>query len=361
MKRAFMLRSLLLILGVVCLATTVRAATLQAKVTEVQSGNRLVVSNINRALRVHLKGVAPPEVGQPFSDAAREHLKALVLDKAVSVEYTNLSEGYLDARLFLKDVDIGSQMIRDGVAWYDPSVTTGLSVADQNIYLQCEQAARSEKRGLWADQNPVSPWDFRRAQLAKLDAVANRTVVSTKAPRPPASSKVLKDDDYVGSVRSSAGGASEKRIGFTVPAAPWTLTLPAADFVFAQKKIKPDGRYGYFYVNDGTQDINLSMFIEPVGSCQDSKSCRDMVWKNGNPLWVNLQNVVHSEIGGVSFFEFLIPSLQGQPLQQQNMYVEFVVDGFWVDIHISKVLYVPKDHELFERIIKSVKFEPKKK
>jgi hypothetical protein len=86
-----------------------------------------------------------------------------------------------------------------------------------------------------------------------------------------------------------------------------------------------------------------------------------MVWKAGNPSWVNPQNVVQAEIGNVSFFEFLIPSFQGMPIQQQNMYAEFVVNGFWVDLHISKVLYKPDEHGLFDRIIKSIKFEPKSK
>ena len=148
---------------------------------------------------------------------------------------------------------------------------------------------------------------------------------------------------------------------FTIPQAPWTLTLPADNFKLAQKQMKSDGAGAYFHLTDEKQGLNLSMYIEPATSCQDSKSCRDMVWKAGNPSWVNPQNVVQSEIGDVSFFEFLIPSFQGMPVQQQNMYAEFVVDGFWVDLHISKVLYKPEEHRLFERIIKSIKFDPKNK
>jgi len=151
----------------------------------------------------------------------------------------------------------------------------------------------------------------------------------------------------------------EKRIGFTVPAAPWTLTVPAANFIVQQRQLKPDGRNGYFFVTDEHTDINVSLFIEPVKNCNDSKSCRDMVWKMGNPAWVSPKNVLLSEIGDISFFEFLLPTFQGQPIRQQNMYAEFVVDGFWVDFHISKVLYKPQEHQLFEQIIKSIKFEPK--
>jgi hypothetical protein len=157
-----------------------------------------------------------------------------------------------------------------------------------------------------------------------------------------------------------AGAAQEKRLEFTVPESPWTLTIPSDDFHLAQKQTRSDGRGPYFHLVDEKQKLNLSMFIEPVKDCQDSKTCRDMLWKLGNPEWVNPQNIVQSEIGDVSVLEFLIPSYQGMAIRQQNLYAEFVVDGFWVDLHLSKVLYKPEDHKLFERIIKSIKFEPKK-
>src|SRR4051812_30771660 len=94
----------------------------------------------------------------------------------------------------------------------------------------------------------------------------------------------------------------EERIGFTVPAAPWTLTLLKGDLVVERQQVKPDGRYGYFLMNDKKSGISISFFIEPIGKCQDSKSCRDMIWKAGNSSWENPQNVVSSEIGDVSYF-----------------------------------------------------------
>ena len=145
-------------------ATAAVAATLQVKVTEVQSGNTMVVSNTSRALKVRLKGIAPPETGQPFSDVAREHLKMLVLDKAVALDYTNLSDGYFEAKISLNGIDVGSQMLRDGAAWYDSSKAHGLTDADRELYASCQKAARDEKRGLWSDAAAVAPWEFREAQ-----------------------------------------------------------------------------------------------------------------------------------------------------------------------------------------------------
>jgi len=139
------------------------------------------------------------------------------------------------------------------------------------------------------------------------------------------------------------------------------MTLPAGDFVLAQQQEKSDGSGAYFYLTSEESHLNVSFYIEPASQCKDSKACRDMVRKLGNPAWEKPKNFVSSEIGDVSYFEFLVPSFRGMPLQQQNMYAEFVVDGFWVDLHISKVLYEPKDHVLFEALVKAIKFEPKEK
>jgi micrococcal nuclease len=157
----------------ICFSAVAAAATLQAKVVEVSTGNTLVVSNTNRSVRIRLKAIVPPEAGQPFSEAARDHLRALVLDQTVMVDYTHLADGYLEARVILKGVDIGSQMLRDGVAWYDHATDYELTESDRELYAQCEQAARAEKRGLWHDESPVAPWDHRRIQQAKLDELVS--------------------------------------------------------------------------------------------------------------------------------------------------------------------------------------------
>ncbi|HYX28004.1 MAG TPA: hypothetical protein VE863_05515 [Pyrinomonadaceae bacterium] len=153
----------------------------------------------------------------------------------------------------------------------------------------------------------------------------------------------------------------EKRLEFTFPELSWTLTIPADDFQVAQRQMRNDGRGAYYYLVDEKQGLNLSMYIEPVKDCKDSKSCRDLVWKLGNPEWGKPENVVQNEIGEVSVLELMVPKYQGMDVRQQNVYAEFVVDGFWVDMHISKVRYKPEEHRLFEQIIKAVKFEPKGK
>ena len=172
--------------SVIPFAAAASATTLQAKVVEVRSGNVIIVNNINRPVSVRLKAIDPPEVGQPFNDVARDHLKDLLLEKTVTVEATHFVDNYLEARVFLNNIDIGSQMLRDGVAWYDHASDYELNQAVRDLYAQCEAAARAEKRGLWQDAAALSPWEYRRLRTERLKAITDTSPISVLSdPRKP--------------------------------------------------------------------------------------------------------------------------------------------------------------------------------
>jgi len=148
-------------------------------------------------------------------------------------------------------------------------------------------------------------------------------------------------------------------IALAVPKAAWKLTFPGQSLTMVNQQLKPDGQSGYFVLVDNANNMTVSAFIEPAVKCKSSKECRDWVWKLGNPSWKNPKNVVLSELGDISYFEFLLPEVAGRPIKQQNMYAEYVVKNYWVDLHVSKVEYKPEEHKLFEDLIKSIKFEDK--
>jgi endonuclease YncB( thermonuclease family) len=158
------------LLTVLYCALPVKANTLQAIVVEVNDGKTITVENTGRRIKVVLKAAEAPEKDQPYGDAARLHLAGFVFNRQVTVEYTGLGAGaLLIARVFCEDRDIGLQMIRDGVAWFDRNYESELGAQAQRLYADSEHAARSEHRGIWQDSSPVPPWEWRQAKAGKSD------------------------------------------------------------------------------------------------------------------------------------------------------------------------------------------------
>jgi len=215
----------------------IRGNTLHGRVTEVVDGRTISLVSLQHDVRIKLIGVAPPDEAQRFQAEARKHLSDLILDKFVVVRYSGLGRDYIAGRVLLNEVDIGEQMIRDGVAWYDRSDGNALSEEDQQLYSACEKAARDEHRGLWQDPAPLSPWEFRKTADAEL-AKTNPYAATVSRPRSPArvqSKSAYSSGDLLGGFGglvqpgSLAGKPDFKRISPSSPPNKWLRFRPEGE------------------------------------------------------------------------------------------------------------------------------------
>lgn len=55
--------------------------------------------------------------------------------------------------------DINQEMVREGFAW---AYQRYLDRPYASGYIEAEEQARRERRGLWRQGNPVAPWEFRK-------------------------------------------------------------------------------------------------------------------------------------------------------------------------------------------------------
>ena len=148
-------------------------------------------------------------------------------------------------------------------------------------------------------------------------------------------------------------------VDLTTIKAPWTLRILGNDLDIAKVQVKPDEQSAYFMMSSQTTQLDVSVFIEPAVKCKTSEECRDHLLNLGNPAWGKFQDLAKSKIGNTHYFEFYRPEAMGKPLKMFDMYAEYVDQGYWVDVHISKVLYTKADHALFEKVINSISFVPK--
>lgn len=136
-----------------------------AKVVRVIDADTIeVVDESKTQTRIRIHGIDAPERGQPFAARSRSTLSDLVSDKTIRIQPDGRDRyGRTIGRVTLGGRDVGLAMLEAGMAWhyvkYDQSPQ----------YAQAARAARDAGRGLWADKNPIPPWDWRKLEKSERD------------------------------------------------------------------------------------------------------------------------------------------------------------------------------------------------
>ena len=109
--------------------------TIVGKVVGVHDGDSLTLRTLNETLKVRTFDIDTPELGQPFGNNAKGALSSLVFRKNITVSSSGKDRyGRTLGVVFLGNGNVNEQMIRMGTI------------------------------GLWADPNPIAPWDWRKGK-----------------------------------------------------------------------------------------------------------------------------------------------------------------------------------------------------
>ncbi len=151
-----------LLLGLVLLAP-VTAATLTGRVVRILDGDTVeVLDATQHTERVRLGGIDAPEKTQAFGTQAKQRLADLAGGQAVSVDWAKRDRnGRVVGTLLRDDRDLGLQLVREGYAWWYRAFADEQSAVDRVLYAAAELSARTARRGLWADAQPMAPWEYR--------------------------------------------------------------------------------------------------------------------------------------------------------------------------------------------------------
>jgi len=147
----------LLLLLLACLAAA--AADWQGRVVGIHDGDTLTVLRVRQQVKVRLYGIDCPELGQPYGRRARQRAAELAFGRTVTVRPESRDRyGRLVAWVVLPDGrTLNEILVAEGLAWhYRRYAPRARQLAER------EQQARTARRGLWQDPNPVPPWNWRR-------------------------------------------------------------------------------------------------------------------------------------------------------------------------------------------------------
>lgn len=153
-----------------------------SRVVSVADGNTLVVSN--RILRgnitmtidapVVLDGVKAPELDQPGGEEARSFLERVVKDKDIFVVERIDGGKSRGAWVFIGEEkkSVNVMLIEEGKAWLSESRST-YEIKTKQEYMKMKDAfqkAKEQKKGIWATENPIPPWEWIKSHPKKEEA-----------------------------------------------------------------------------------------------------------------------------------------------------------------------------------------------
>lgn len=155
------------------------ARSFSAVVTSIDDGDSLFVADsAGKRYKVRLYGIDAPQsgkfdrkaghshrAGQPFGEAALQALRGKIEGKLVRLDVmTERKNGTVIAIVRLGDRVVNHEMVAEGMAWARRNELDDLYIDE---YLQHEGEARARRLGLWRQEKPQPPWEFRKSQKIK--------------------------------------------------------------------------------------------------------------------------------------------------------------------------------------------------
>jgi micrococcal nuclease len=109
-------------------------------------------------IKFRIHGIDTPEKKQAFGTKSKEYLSGLIFGKTVGIKFQSKDRyGRSVVWVYTPDgKDVSAELLKSGMAWHYKKYD------DSSKYAYLENEARDKKIGLWADANPVEPWDFRK-------------------------------------------------------------------------------------------------------------------------------------------------------------------------------------------------------
>ena len=131
----------------------------QGKVVKIADGDTLTLLVDSKQLKIRLSDIDTPERKQPFGTKAKQALPDLAFSRrAQVVEVTVDRYGRIVGRVYVDDVDVNRELMAQGFAW------VYRRYSDDAELVELEAQAKEKGLGLWAEPNPILPWEWQRGR-----------------------------------------------------------------------------------------------------------------------------------------------------------------------------------------------------
>lgn len=130
---------------------------LHGVVYRVSDGDTIRVLADGQRLKVRLQGIDCPETAQPYGKTAKAIVSDWLMDEPVILKTAGKDRyGRTIGKVFMDDRNVAHMLVASGACW------RYVRYAKDTALIGMEAQARQARRGLWAQDNPIAPWEWRR-------------------------------------------------------------------------------------------------------------------------------------------------------------------------------------------------------
>lgn len=134
----------------------VPASAMKHRVKRIVDGDTVYMRD---GTKVRLHGIDTPERDQPYGKQATRNLDKLIGGKVFVVEKDTDRYGRLVGNLYTPEgVNVNLEMVCNGSAWWYSRYAK-----NDRAMASCQDDAREAGLGLWADDDPTPPWEWRKS------------------------------------------------------------------------------------------------------------------------------------------------------------------------------------------------------
>lgn len=157
------MKKLLSVLLILLIPFLVFAQTYTGKIIAIKDGDTVVMLVKNKPQTIRLAHIDTPEKKQPYGTAAKIFLSERIYGREVQAVIAGKPDrnGRWIAEIFSQNQNINKELVRNGLAWHYKQYSKN------DNYAALERIARQKKTGLWKDQGPIAPWQWRKMKKGK--------------------------------------------------------------------------------------------------------------------------------------------------------------------------------------------------
>lgn len=168
--------SILLLLSTIPAFAKEPIRTIEGVVSKVSDGDTIqITDSLGTKVKVRFYGIDCPETekgnkrtgkiskqGQPYGEEALHALQGKLERQRVRLDVMTVDRyGRTVSIVWLNNRNINIEMASEGWAW---AYRQYLDRPHASEYIHAEEQARKQRKGLWQQNNPQPPWEFRKLQ-----------------------------------------------------------------------------------------------------------------------------------------------------------------------------------------------------